>query len=95
MKPDHASPGTSKAPISEVSIPAQATTIYVYLLDEGVDVWRPVSAEHLREDVYRIVGEAPDPEDEKWAFLPGQLVRCRMQQLSEGKVLVAYKAASP
>ena len=37
--------------------PALTTTVYVSLLGEGVDVWRPVSAEHIREDIYRIVGE--------------------------------------
>jgi hypothetical protein len=40
-------------------------TIYVRLLDEGVDVWRPVSAETLGEGRYRIVSENTDPEDEK------------------------------
>ena len=75
--------------------PAQTTTVYVSLLDEGVDVWRPVSAEHIRDDVYRIVGESPDPEDEQWQFLPGQHVRCRLQQLSEAECLVAYEATSP
>ena len=45
-----------------------ATTIYVYLLDEGTDCWRPVSAEHFRDDVYRIKGEPPDPEDEMGVF---------------------------
>jgi NAD(P)H-flavin reductase len=72
--------------------PAQATTVYVFLPDEAVDVWRPVSAEHIRDDVYRIVGEPPDPEDEKWQFQPGQHVRCRLQQLDEGEFLVAYEA---
>ena len=69
-------------------------TVYVSLLDEGVDVWRPVSAERVEEDVYRIVEEAPGPEDEKWEFLPGQLVRCRLQQLSVGEFLVAYEAVT-
>jgi hypothetical protein len=72
--------------------PAQITTVFVSLLDEGVDVWRPVSAEHIRDDIYRIVGEPPDPEDEKWEFLPGELVRCRQQALSGGSSLVAYEA---
>ena len=75
--------------------PVQTTTVYVSLLDEGVDVWRPVSAEHIKDDVYRIVGNPPDPEDEKWEFLPGQLVRCRMQQLFEGEFLVAHQAVNP
>ena len=75
--------------------PAQTTTVYVFLPDEAVDVWRPVSAEHIRDDVYRLLGEAPDPEIEKWEFPPGQLVRCRQQQLFEGQFLVAYEATSP
>jgi hypothetical protein len=74
--------------------PAQTTTVYVALLDEGVDVWRPVSAERIGEDVYRLIGEAPDPEIEKWEFPPGELVHCRQQRLSEGEFLVAYEAAS-
>ncbi len=71
------------------------TIIHVYLLDEGVDCWRPVAAEHIRDDVYRIVGEAPNSEDEKWQFLPGQLVRCKSQELVKGvspeNCLVAYE----
>ena len=74
--------------------PTQATTVYVFLPGEAVDVWRPVSAEHIRDDVYHLLGEAPDPEIEKWEFPPGQLVRCRLRQLSDGEFLVAYEAAS-
>jgi hypothetical protein len=55
-------------------------TIYVYLLGEGTDVWRPVEAEHLQADLYRIVG-AP-PEDEVWQFKQGDTVRCKSQPLS-------------
>jgi hypothetical protein len=48
-------------------------TIYVYLLDEGVDGWRPV--EGLVESAgYRITGS--EPEGENWQFKPGSLVRC-------------------
>ena len=49
-------------------------------------------AEHVKEDVYRITGEAP--EDEHWKFSPGQLVRCRQQQLSCGDCLVAFESAA-
>jgi hypothetical protein len=68
------------------------TQIYVPLLEEGTDVWRPTSAEHITEDVYRITGEAP--EDERWKFSCGQLVRCRQQKLSGGDSLVAYESAT-
>jgi hypothetical protein len=56
-------------------------TIYVYLLDEAVDVWRPASAEHLRDDIYRIVS-GPSDDTERWEFGPGDIVRCRDQDFS-------------
>ena len=68
------------------------TQIHVPLLDEGTDVWRPASAEHIKEDVYRITGKVP--EDEQWKFSPGQLVRCRQQKLSDADCLVAYDSAT-
>jgi hypothetical protein len=55
-------------------------TIYVYLPEEAVDVWRPVAAEHLEGDVYRIV-DGP-PSDEVWQFNQGDIVRCRARRLS-------------
>ena len=68
-------------------------TIYVYLLDEGVDVWRPVRAEQLPDELYRILGTVP--EDERWEFALGEIVRCRKQTLLEGtspgECLVAYE----
>jgi hypothetical protein len=66
------------------------TTVYVYLLDEGTDVWRPVAAEHVRDDVYRLVGE-PSDGTETWQFETGQNVRCKQRQLSGGTRLVAYE----
>ena len=74
--------------------PAHTLTIYVQLLDEGTDVWRPVSAELMSAEIYRIVGDAPDPATERWEFMPGELVRCRIQRLSDGDSLVAYARAN-
>jgi hypothetical protein len=51
-------------------------TIYVYLPDERVDVWRPVGAEELESGRYRILG--PVPEGETWEFPPGNIVRVEM-----------------
>ena len=64
-------------------------TIYVALLDEGVDVWRPVQAERVRTGVFRILPMNPDPEDERWEFPPGSVVRCEEREVSEGRALVA------
>jgi len=67
------------------------TTIYISLLDEGTPCWRPVSAERVRTDVYRIVGIRGD-ETETWEFVTGEMVRCREQTFSDGqRILVAYE----
>ena len=55
--------------------------IYLELIGEGTDVWRPVEAELLDDDVYRITSSLDDP-DEVWRFLPGELVRCERRHLS-------------
>jgi hypothetical protein len=77
-----------------MAAPAHTSTIYVQLLDEGTPVWRPVSAELVSGETYRIVGDAPDPGTERWEFMPGKLVRCRIHRLSGGDSLVAYARAS-
>jgi hypothetical protein len=56
-------------------------TIYVALLDEGVDVWRPVEAEELGSGRYLILGQVP--EDERWEFPPGTIVRVEMKMLAK------------
>ena len=68
------------------------TTVYVELLDEGVPVWRPVEAEHLGNDRYRLTGVRP--EDEIWPFAVGDVVKCEMRRLSGGSALVAYEKAN-
>jgi hypothetical protein len=70
------------------------TLVYVELLDEGVDVWRPVAAEHLGGDLYHLIGERP--ENEVWPFATGDVVKCQLRKLSGdyGKLsdmLVAYE----
>jgi hypothetical protein len=62
-------------------------TIYVYLPDEKVDVWAPVKAEHIRDEIYRIA----DHPDDGAQFGKGSIVRCRLQPLSDGLYLVAYE----
>jgi hypothetical protein len=65
--------------------------IYVPLLDEGVDVWRPVEAVQEAEDVYRILSEPI--AGETWAYSSGSRVRCRRQRLDGGEELVAFADA--
>ncbi len=67
-------------------------TIYVALLGEGVDAWRPVAATNEGGSVY-VISDAPAPPDEEWEFAPGSRVRCETRPLSEGPALVAVAAA--
>jgi hypothetical protein len=68
--------------------------IYVRLLDEGTDVWRPVNAEYIRSDIFKIL---PNPDysslDESWEFLPGTLVKCKMEVHDGKEIRVAYEQA--
>ena len=61
--------------------------IYMALLDEGIDVWRPIDAERLGPDIFRVIG--PVPDGETWAFQPGEVVRCQKRKLSDGTHEVA------
>jgi len=58
----------------------ETCTVYVALLDEGVAVWRPVAAERVGPDLFRLAG--PVPDGERWEFQPGAVVRCRAHAFS-------------
>lgn len=69
-------------------------TIYVYLPNEAMDVWAPVDADHMGDDVYRIIDCRG--EDQEVQFGKGKFVRCKLKKLSgnfgtAGDVLVAYE----
>jgi len=69
-------------------------TVYVRLLDEGTDVYRPTLADRTSEGFYRLrATEDYDPEDERWEFLPGLVVRCALIRLHGGERLVAVEPA--
>lgn len=51
----------------------ETVTVFVRLLEEGVDVWRPVPARRLSEATYQL-SDTPAPEDETWSFQPGDIV---------------------
>ena len=70
----------------------ERVTIYIELLDEGTDCWRPVAAERLSDDAYRIVDAMP--EDETWRFQPGEVVRCKPREFSDGAALTAYESVN-
>ena len=63
--------------------------VYVRLLDEGTDVWRPVAATAQGDGTY-VLAEAQISE-EKWEFPPGSRVTVK-EKVFEGKVeLVAVR----
>ena len=69
------------------------TTIFIELLEEGTQVWRPVEAEQVREGVFRIIGK--QPEDERWQFASGSVVHCRERTFDGGQTaIVAYEMAT-
>jgi hypothetical protein len=68
---------------------ADTEQIYVELLDDGVQVWAPVVAEKLADDLYQLPEVSPG--DQIWAFAPGSVVRCETQATG----LVAVEAVRP
>ena len=62
-------------------------TVYVALLDEGTEVWRPVAVEQVGPGLFCLLG--PVPEGERWQFQPGQVVRCEGRAFAGGRALVA------
>jgi hypothetical protein len=65
--------------------------IYVALLEEGVDVWRPIKAEFIQGDTYRIVDQPYDRSHETWQFEPGERVICKLIDSNEGRILAAVE----
>ena len=69
-------------------------TIYVYLLNEGTDSWRPSNAVQVGPKTYRLEPDKYDPEDEEWEFTPGTIVECEPKMFQSGETaLVAVRLA--
>ncbi len=64
-------------------------TIYIKLLDEGTEVYRPVKALKIEEGIFKILEN--QPEDELWEFKAGELVVCDYKKLEGEIFLVATK----
>jgi hypothetical protein len=70
-----------------------STEIFVSLLDEQVDVRRPVQAERIHNEVYKIIDQPYDREVETWQFEPGDEVVCELIDSNEGRILAAMRRA--
>ncbi len=71
------------------------TEIFVSLLDEQVDVRRPVQAEPIHDNIYKIIDQPYDRKVETWQFEPGDEVVCELVEASEGRILAATRRADP
>jgi hypothetical protein len=67
--------------------------LHVKLVDEVVDVWRPIAAELLRGDIYRISEQPYDRATEAWEFEPGDVVVAELMESSGGPILVANRVS--
>lgn len=69
--------------------------IYVKLLEEGTDVWRPTMGEKVEglRFVLRPTSNY-DPRDETWEFLPGETVACEIRVINGSKELAAVRRTS-
>ena len=64
--------------------------VYMRLLNEGTEVYRPVHAQRLEgERVQILAPEEYDPDDEEWEFKPGTVVRIDQRELEGELVSVA------
>jgi hypothetical protein len=72
--------------------PAEKATIYVELLGEGVEVWRPVTALVERNGIFRLPDEQPDGE--RWAFPQGSRVVCARRSIGDEDCLVVRALAN-
>jgi hypothetical protein len=57
--------------------------LYIALLEEAADCWRPVAAEDLGAGLYRLVGAVPDGE--VWEYQPGEVVNARERTFADGE----------
>lgn len=66
------------------------TIIYVKLLNEGTEAYRPVSVINIKDNIYKILeSNNYDKDDEEWEFIPGDSVVCEYKKTSDGELLVA------
>lgn len=69
--------------------------IFVALLNEEIDVWKPVKAEYLGGNRYKLCQIYDyDPNIEQWEFSPGTIVECEIKKVQDGEILAAVRMAA-
>jgi hypothetical protein len=71
----------------------ESETIYVPLLGEGIDVWRPVKARRLPDGAYLVLEQDYDRDTETWQFEPGTVVKCRVEKRNRRQITIATERA--
>ena len=57
-----------------MNLDGRRVKIFVYLLGEGTDVWRPTDAVSIGDGLFKILPTPGyDTEDEVWEFPPGSI----------------------
>jgi hypothetical protein len=59
------------------------TVIYMPLVGEGTNGWRPVRAVQVAPDLFEVLDHIPDGES--WAFAPRSRLRCREHVFNSGQ----------
>ena len=57
--------------------------VYVHLMNEGSDAWRPVPSRHMSGDMY-VLGNVEGVISEEWEFAPGTLVKVAKRTFRNG-----------
>ncbi len=66
--------------------------VYVKLMDEGIDVWRPVESSLVAEpNIFRLANTDSSTEGGTWEFRPGSLVEVEMKTINDEELPVAVR----
>lgn len=69
--------------------------VFVRLLDEGTDVWRPVPAVRDPSGGFRLLrADQYDPATETWEYPPGSVVECEVRGEGQEQATFAIRLVS-
>jgi hypothetical protein len=72
--------------------PLHKVQVYVRLLNEGTEVFRPTQAVEIGKGLFELMATPHyDSEDEAWEFLPGAIVRIEMRHGASGSFPLAVE----
>jgi hypothetical protein len=81
--------------VGQISNTENLYTVFVKILDEGTEVWRPVTARKIEKNVYELNDPLAASMDESWEFPNGCFVVCEKRQFeSDGKAIFSLVAVA-